>query len=150
MASLGAVLLTVLCVNALLFLGQVAVTDLNPNGPTFYNCKDSLIGGFEANNCQNNTVYVLNDGSGNITGQLPTSAGTITVTNGNIFTDTFSAIANWFAQETGLKYLYNIVAAPANFLKALNVPSEFSFAIAVIWYGFTIFIIAAFFFGRDY
>jgi len=150
MANLGAVLITVLCVNALLFLGQVAVMDLNPDGPNFYNCTDSLIGGFETNNCADSTVYVLNDGGGNITGQLPTGAGTITIASGNIFTDTFSAIANWFAQSTGLRYLYNLVAAPANFLKALNLPSEFSFAIAVIWYGFTIFIIAAFFFGRDY
>lgn len=148
--GLGTALLMVLCVNAMLFLGQAAVTNLNPEGPQFYNCKDSLIGSYEVNNCANNTVYVLNDGGGNVTSQLPTGAGTITIASGNIFTDTFSAIANWFAQIPGLKYLYNFVAAPANFIKSLQLPTEMSFAIGAIWYGVLIFMIAAFFFGRDY
>lgn len=147
MASLGLSLAIVLAVNIMLWLGQVAVLDINPAGPAFYSCKDSLIGGFEAQNCQGST-YVLNDASPQ--DQLPSGGSTVSVGNGNIFTDTFSAITGWFSQSTGLSYIYNILAAPSNFLKALGMPSEMSFAIGVFWYGFTLFIIVAFFFGRDY
>ena len=147
MASLGMTLSIVLGVNIMLWLGQVAVLELNPTGPQFYNCKDSMIGGFEAQNCQG-TQYALADSNPNA--QLPTGTGTVTTTSGTLYTDPFSVISNWFSQATGLKYIYNILAAPANFLKAIGVPSEFSFAIGAFWYGFTLFIIVAFFFGRDY
>lgn len=147
MASLGTTLAIVLGVNIMLWLGQVAVLDLNPAGPVFYNCKDSMIGSFETNNC-NGPQYTLNDK--NTVSDVPTEAAPITTSTGNIFTDTFSAIRNWFSQSTGIKYIYNILAAPANFLKAVGVPEEFIFALGAFWYGFTLFIIAAFFFGRDY
>lgn len=147
MANLGTALAIVLGVNIMLWLGQVAVLNLNPAGPVFYDCKDSMIGGFEAQNCQS-TQYVLNDADPN--SKLPTSTGTITTSNGQIYTDPFSAISNWFSQSTGIKYIYNILSAPANFLKAIGVPTEFSFAIGVFWYAYSLFIIVAFFFGRDY
>jgi hypothetical protein len=147
MANLGVTLAIVLGVNIMLWLGQVAVLDLNPAGPAFYNCEDSMIGAFEAQNCQS-TEYVLNDANPN--SQLPTGTGTITTSEGNIFTDTFSIISSWFSQSTGVKYVYNIVAAPSNFLKAIGVPSEFAFAVGAFWYGFTFFIIVAFIMGRDY
>lgn len=147
MASLGTVLAIVLGINIMLWLGQVAVLDLNPAGPTFYSCKDSLIGSFEASNCQSST-YVLNDA--NLTSQLPTGGATVNVGNGNVFTDTFSAITSWFARSTGINYIYNILAAPANFLKAIGVPDEFGFAIGAFWYGFTLLVIISYFFGRDY
>jgi hypothetical protein len=147
MASLGTALSIVLGVNIMLWLGQVAILDLNPQATVFYSCTDSIIGSFEASNCAS-TTYILNDS--NPQGQLPTGGSTINVGNGNIFTDTFSSITSWFAKSTGLNYIYNILAAPANFLKALGVPNEFSFAIGAFWYGFTLFIIVAFFFGRDY
>jgi hypothetical protein len=147
MASLGTVLAIVLGVNIMLWMGQVAVLNLNPSGPTFYSCKDSMIGSFEASNCQSSN-YVLNDA--NVTSQLPTGGSTINVGNGNVFTDTFSAISSWFTRSTGINYVYNILAAPANFLKAIGVPDEFSFAVGAFWYGFTLLVIVAFFFGRDY
>lgn len=147
MANLGVALAIVLGINIMLWLGQVAVIQLNPAGPVFYNCKNSMIGGFEANNCQSST-YILNDS--NTAGQLPSGGATISVGSGSFFVDTFSAITGWFGQATGLNYVYNIMAAPANFIKALGVPEEFGFAIGAFWYGFSLFIIVAFFFGRDY
>lgn len=147
MAELGNVLAIVLSVNALLFLGQVAAIEMNPAGPQFYNCEGSILAGFEANDCQNST-YVLEDTDP--AGQLPSQGGEIEVDSGNIFTDTFSAAINWFTESTGLKYLYSILAAPSNFLKALGLPSEFSFAVGALWYGFTLLTIVAFALGRDY
>ena len=147
MAELGNILAIVLAVNALMFLGQVAVFELNPEGPQFYNCADNLLSSFEASNCTTG-VYVLADS--NPAGQLPTQGSEISAGSGDIITDTFGAIVSWFTQSTGLKYLYNLLAAPSNFLKALGVPSAFSFAIGALWYGFTLLVIIAFILGRDY
>lgn len=147
MAELGNVLAIVLAVNAVLFLGQIAALEMNPEGPQFYNCADSMLGSFEATNCANG-IYVLNDSNPAI--QLPSSGSEIQVDSGNVFTDTFSAAMNWFTDTTGLRYLYNVLAAPTNFLKALGVPSAFSFAIGAMWYGFTLLTIVAFILGRDY
>lgn len=147
MAELGNALAIVLAVNAMLFLGQIAALEMNPQGPQFYNCADNILGTFEASNCTS-TTYVLNDADPAT--QLSTSGSEIEVNSGNIFTDTFSAAMNWFTDATGLKYLYNIVAAPTNLLKAIGVPSAFAFAVGAMWYGFTLFLILAFIFGRDY
>ena len=147
MANLGTALLIVLGVNIMLWLGQVAILDLNPVATQFYNCSDSMIGALETQNCKS-TQYVLNDA--HTTRDLPTGSGTITTNDGNIFTDVFSIISNWFSVSPGLKYVYNILAAPANFLAAIGVPSAMGFAIGAFWYGFTLFIIVAFFVGRDY
>ena len=147
MAELGNVLAVVLAVNAMLFLGQIAALEMNPAGPQFYNCAGSILGSFEANQCAGGT-YVLNDA--NPAGQLPGQGSEITVDSGNVFTDTFSAATNWFTETTGLKYLYNIVAAPSNFMKALGLPDAFAFAVGAMWYGFTLLTIIGFVLGRDY
>ena len=147
MAELGNVLAIVLAVNALLFLGQVAALELNPEGTQFYNCGENILSSFEASNCTNG-VYVLDDSDP--ASQLPSQGSEISAGTGDIITDTFSAVISWFTQSTGLRYLYNILAAPANFLKALGVPSAFAFAIGALWYGFTLLTIVAFVLGRDY
>lgn len=147
MAELGNVLMIVLAVNGMLWLGQIAALEMNPDGPQFYNCEGSMIGQFEASGCTGGT-YVLADG--NPASQLPSSGSQIEVDSGNVFTDTFSAAVSWFTDSTGLKYLYNILAAPSNFLKAIGVPSMFSFALGAMWYGFTLLTIVAFALGRDY
>lgn len=147
MAELGNVLAIVLAVNAMLFLGQIAALEMNPAGPQFYNCADNIPGVFEASECAG-TEYVLNDA--NPASQLPSSGSEIEINNGNVFTDTFSAAVNWFTDSTGLDYLYTILTAPSNVLKAIGFPSAFSFAIGFMWYGFTLLTIIAFILGRDY
>lgn len=147
MAELGNVLLVVLCVNGLLFLGQIAALELNPDGPQFYNCEDGLIGQFEIQGCTTGT-YVLN--VADPASKLPNQGSQVEINNGNVFTDTFSAAVNWFTRSTGLNYLYSILASPANFLIALHVPDVFAFALGAMWYGFTLLTIIAFILGRDY
>lgn len=147
MAELGQALAVVMAVNALLFLGQAAVLELNPSGVQFYECQDTLIGDFEAYNCQNST-YLLKDTDP--LAELPQDSGEIDTGTGNIFTDTYNAIRGWFSGSTGVGYVYGILAAPSNFLKALSVPDAYAFAIGVMWYGFTLFLIVSYFFGRDY
>ena len=147
MAELGNVLAVVLAVNAMLFLGQIAALEMNPEGPQFYNCAENILGGFEASNCATD-VYVLNDADPS--GQLPSSGSEIEVDSGNVFTDTFSAAVSWFTGATGLTYLYNVLSAPSNFLKAIGLPDAFAFAVGAMWYGFTLLTIVAFVLGRDY
>lgn len=147
MAQLGYVLAIVLGINVMLWLGQVAVTELNPAGPVFYNCQGSLIANFEASQCTG-TTYVLGDSDPSAV--LPTTGSQVQVDNGNFFTDTFGAAVSWFTQSTGLRYLYNILAAPSNFIKAVGAPSQFAFAVGAMWYAFSLLAIVAFLFGRDY
>lgn len=147
MAELGNVLAVVLAVNVMLWLGQVAALELNPAGPVFYNCEDSMLAQFEANGCAGNT-YVIDDS--NPISQLPNQGSEVEISNGNVFTDTFSAAFGWFTKSTGLDYLYNILAAPKNFLAAVGVPDAFAFAVGAMWYGFTLLCVVAFILGRDY
>ena len=144
--ELSEALAIVLAVNCILWLGQVAALQMNPEGPQFYNCQGSMIGSLEASQCAAGT-YVLDDS--NPAAKLPTAGGTIEVDSGQSYTDTFAASNNWFTDVTGLNYLYNILAAPSNFLKGIGVPSEFSFAVGAMWYGLTLFLIIAFILGRN-
>lgn len=146
MSGLGTALAVVIGINIMLWLGQVAVLQLNPAAPVFYSCTDSIIGAVEANNCQG-TTYVLNDG--NILNNLPSGTSTINIGNGNTFTDTFAVGLGWISNSLGLKYLYNIVAAPTNFFKAIGTPPEMSYVIGAAWYLITFIIIVAFLLGRD-
>lgn len=147
---LGA-LLIVMGINVMLWLGQIAALEMvQPEGPPytigpkFYNCEGSLLGDVEASGCTGSTYVLLDDDPAS---QLPNQGSEIQVDSGNVFTDTFSAAVNWFTESTGLKYLYNILAAPSNFLKAIGVPSEFAFAIGAMWYVVTLLLIIAFLLG---
>ena len=146
MAELGNVLAIVLAVNAMLFLGQVAALSINPDGPQFYNCAENILGTFDSNNCTGTYVLDVADPSG----QLPGAGSSIEVDSGNVFTDTFSSAIDWFTRSTGLQYLFNILAAPNNFLIAIGVPDAFAFIVGAMWYGFTLLTIIAFILGRDY
>ena len=147
MAELGQVLAIVLSVNAILWLGQVAALQLNPSGPVFYNCNQSMLSQFEESHC-NGQEFVMSDSDP--VAALPSGGGEVSIGEGNTFTDSLSSAISWFTEAKGIKYLYNILSAPANLLKAIGVPSEFAFAVGALWYGFTLLCIVAFIIGRDY
>lgn len=145
MSNLTVALVFVLTVNALLFLAQASVMDLNPDGEGFYNAEGSLISNFAENNDVNNPV--LNKEK--IVNSLPEGEATISPETGNLFTDTFSSVKRWFTGLPGINYIYGIVMAPYNMLKAMNLPNAFAFAIGSLWYGVTLFLIVAFFWGKE-
>lgn len=156
MGSLEQALAIVLAINVVLWLGQVSVLALVPPGsanefngvtPYFYNCKDTILGNAEANRCTTNNTHILD--TSDPSAKLPNQGSQVQISSGNIFTDTFSAAVNWFTQSTGLHYLYDILSAPVNILKAIGVPAEFSFAIGAMWYLFTLFLIVAFVLGGN-
>lgn len=144
---LPTLLITVLCVNAVLFMGQASIMNLQAEaGGTqdFYNAKGSLLCRFDANGC-NSSTYVLDDSDP--ASKLPSSEP-IAAGDGSFFTDMFSSIKRFFTDTLGLGYLADLLAAPKNFLSMLGLPNEYTFALAALWYCFTLFVIVAFFWGR--
>lgn len=140
-ANITTALIIILCVDAILFLGQTAITKINPgSAPQFLNFQGSLISRADVGN------YTI-DQSINGT-KLPAGEGSISPTTGNIFVDGFTALKNWFLESSGIGYLFAILGGPVTYLSYLNAPQEFIFSVGAIWYLMTLFLIVAFFVGR--
>lgn len=146
MTNITQALVIVMSINIMLFLGQVSVLELNPEGDLFFNCTNTLIGDLEESNCQGNT-YALTD-TDPVTG-LPRTESDVNAETGNIFTDTFNAAKDWLTGITGLDYVVAMVTAPKNFLMSIGAPPAFSFAVGVLWYSITFFLLVAWLLGRD-
>ena len=138
-------LIFVVVLNALLFMAQFAILDINPSATRFYTTKDDsgiIIERFSANG-----TYILDDSDSS--SKLPTATQSISPTTGNIFTDTFSSIKSWVSVGTGVNYITGMLSAPYNMLKWARLPDAFCFAIGSLWYAISLFIIVSFFWGKD-
>lgn len=149
MANLTSLLLIVLCMNAVLFLGQVAVIEVDPSPATaFYQCSGNMLQRFDQNNCTNTNSYVIS--SDEALEELPGGTASTSPTTGNVFTDIFSTAKDWLINNIpGLGYLKQVLTAPYNLLSSLGLPNVFVFTVGTIWYGVTFFLIVAFLFGRQ-
>lgn len=136
----------VLCINAMLFLGQNAIQQTSNDAIHFINCQGNLMGQLEQNNCSG-TEYILDDS--NPTGRLPSGETSVAPDTGFSYTDSFTGIKGFFLNTLGLGYLGMILSAPYNFLKALQLPSAFVFIIGSMWYAFSLVLIIAWLFGRN-
>lgn len=145
MSNLTTALTFVMILNVLMWFGQVSMLELNEDGTVYFNCEGTMLEMFDKNNC--NGTYELDDSE--TVSDLPTAEEDISATTGNIFTDMFSSIKDWFNDVTGLNYLYAILKAPYNLLKAIGLPNEIVFGLGALWYAITFFLIIAFFWGRD-
>lgn len=144
MSNLTTALTFVMILNCLMWFGQISMIHLDDNSTVYYNKEGSMLDSF--------TTGVGEDiqiDDSNLESLMPTAEENISPETGNIFTDMFSSIKNWFAETTGLKYLYGILKAPYNILKAMHLPNEVCFGLGMVWYGTTLFLIIAFFWGRD-
>jgi len=106
-----------------------------------------VIGGDEATNYFNYDGSMLSkydDGDYNLKefdeSDLPESESGVSP-EGNIFTDLFKTVKNWFLDVSGGKYILGIVNAIPNFLKAIGLPNEISFAIGFVWHAMTVFLV---------
>jgi len=142
MGNVSIALTFVLIMNVLMFLTQAAMLDINPEGPQFFNCKGSMLEGYDKNKCEGSPAL---DNS-KISSDLPTAEGSVSPTTGNLFTDTFSSIKTWFSRK--IDFISQIVTAPYNMLEYAGAPDSFRFAIGTLWYGLTFFLILAFFWGE--
>lgn len=138
--GLTTALLIVMAVNVMLFLGQIAVLEINPEGNKFFNYSDSMLSSYDSGD------YVINDTD--VNSQLPGLVTGVDPEQGSFWTDPIGTLKSWLLQSTGIGYLWSIVTAPANFLKALGLPAAFSFSIGALWYALTLFLIISWVMGR--
>jgi hypothetical protein len=149
--SVAAALLLVLCIDGILFAGQSAIHDISVEmgtgaNLTFLNYHDSFISSFDAGN------YTVS--TNNSAGGLPDANPSVSADTGDIFTDTFTSIKNWFTDAVsgigkGIRIFFGILGGPYTYVSAMNLPSWFAYMIGAIWYGLTFFLIVAFITGRQ-
>jgi len=147
MGNLTTAMVFVLTLNVLMFLTQATILQLNPDAGqnSFFSNQNQILYDYDKNKGVGDPVL----DTANTYDNLPSSEQGISPDNNNPFTDVFKSAKNWLSEKTGAKYLGQIVSAPYNMLKAMNLPNAFSFAIGTLWYGVTLFLIIAFIFGRD-
>ena len=129
----------ILSVNVFLFLGGNAIQDINGSDFSFFNPNNNMIGKYDTGN------YTLTE---DLTGNLPSGSGSISPETGNLFTDTFSTLKNWFLDTTGLGFIFDIVNALPNFLKIFLDPT-LAYALGFFWHVLTIFLIINFIKGGE-
>lgn len=135
-------LIFVVVLDAFLFMGQVAIDDINPAGHTEFFDKAASI---TAENDLGN--YSLDQ---DVLGKLPQGEGSVSPETGNIFTDIFTSIKSWIAETTGLNYLLSYVNAFPNFLAAILPGAPvFVFIIGSMWHTINVFAIVLLIWGRD-
>lgn len=133
MSEFSNTLAIVLGLNLFLFMGQIAVLDMNPN-QTFYNCEGTIVSSF-SENCT--TGDRLNSATAFNTENLPEQPSSAD----NPFIDIFNAMKSWFLSEFGSSYLGQVLLAPYNLLSFMGLPVEFIFIIGTVWYGLTFFLL---------
>lgn len=136
--SIGGALLLMLCIDGVMFLGQVAIHNINPDSTLTF-MQGSALDSYNAGN------YTLNQNDpGSL---LPSGQPSISPGDSNLFVDTFTALWNWFASVPGLNIIFAILGGPTIFLSAIA-PIEFVFVVGAVWYGVTLFLLVAFVVGR--
>ena len=141
MGNLTIAVIFVTILNVLMFLTQASMLQLNPEGLKFYNCEGTFLETYDVNKCSGTPVL----DTSKISDELPTVDGSVSPTTGNLFTDTFTAIKNWFT--TKINFVGQIVSAPYTMLKFAGVPETLRYAIGTLWYVISVFLIMAFFIG---
>lgn len=136
MGNVTTALVFVMLLNVLMFLTQASMIALNSDSIRFYDVSGSIIEGMNI------------DKDINPEDKLP-SLQDIQVSSGNPFTDIFNSIISWFKTSTGLSYIYGIVTAPYQILKALGLPTSVAWGLGALWYGISLFCVIAFAFGRE-
>ena len=148
MGNLTTALMVVLTLNILMFVVQASMNNIADAGnqPKIYNCEGTMLGTYSANCSAGDTAILDNT---DVPALFPGNSEATSPTTGNIFTDVFTSIKNWFLDTLGLKYIYNILTAPYNIIKIIGLPNEIEFALSTFWYGLTAFLVIAFLWWRD-
>lgn len=144
MGNLTIATIFVVTLNVLMFLSQIAMLNINPDGSICYHSDGTVIGETirEQGNLSVAETSALDD--------LPGSEGTV-ISGGSsgVFTDIFNNILSWMKSAPGLKYVYGVVSAPYNILNCMNLPSEFVIGMGTLWYLVSLLVLVAFLWGRD-
>jgi hypothetical protein len=142
-------LLFVLCVDAFLFLGQIAVLNINPSSHTLDAFDSHLISQAQA---QGSPYELQNVNASNVQGMFPDAQQSIGGTESGGFADIWNTIKSWIFTNTPLGIILQIIGAPYFFLKAILPSVELApvvYAIGAIWYLFSLVSIISWALGRD-
>lgn len=145
MGNLTTITLFMVIINLLMWFSALAIVDLNPEmeGSVCYQKSGSII---DKEIHYNNNMTTLTDSIGD---DLPRAEGSVNAGSTNIFTDIFNNILGWVKSAPGIKYAYAVIAAPMNILTCLNMPSEYSVGLGVLWYVTSLVVLLAFLWGRE-
>lgn len=132
----------VLGLNLLIFFVGGAITSLGGSSP-FDDAQNPLM---KFNAKEGN--FTNPELPANYTGFLPSGVQAVEPDTGGFFTDIFSSIKSWVVDATGLGWLLSILSGPKVLLAAMGLPDALAWAIAALWYGVSILIIASYIFGR--
>lgn len=142
-------LLVVLFIDAFLFLGQLAVVNMNPNSHTLDAFDSHLVKQFE----KNGTTYELaNADSNSLETMFPGSQEQVGSSNSGAFADIWNTVRSWIFTNTPLGVILQIIGAPYFFLKAILPGVEYQavvFTIGAVWYAFSAFAVIAWALGRE-
>ena len=116
-------------INVILFMVQISSDKINPDSSSLYTYEGSFMQDYDSGD------YILNQ---NESGIIPTSEGSVSPTTGNLFTDVFASVKNWFSNSLGGKYFTQLLWGIPNILKSLSIPSEIAFALGVFWHTLTV------------
>jgi len=141
MGNFAMAFLVMISINLMLWLGQVAILSVEPGGVQFIDYEGNVFNRFESGNFELNESDPYN--------MLPKGRGAVDPETGNIFTDIFNSIKGWVATNTGATYVQQVISAPYNFLKALQLPPEFVYGFGTFWYILTLLSFVLMMWGRD-
>lgn len=145
MGNLTIATVFIVAANILIFMVGMSMAAINPDGNVCTSGEGSLI---DETIYQNTNYTVANT---NITRDLPTSESSPISAGGTsiTFTDIFNNVLEWFTKATGIKYVYDVIAAPYNILKCMGLPVEFTAAIGTLWYLISLLVFVSFLWGRE-
>lgn len=138
-SNLTTALVIVLCLELVMILGQVAVSNINPEGTVFQN--ESLF-----------TTLTMSDGTtlnDTITGDVLPSAGSGVDVDSSEYTDSISSVRSWAFGNTGQRILVTLLFGPSVYLTYMRAPAELVLAVGGLWFCLTVLLIVGFFTGRN-
>jgi hypothetical protein len=111
-------------ISTVLFMFQASIDALSPQASTLYVYEGSIIEAYDDGNY--NLKIDANEG-------IPELSKEVTTDSDGGFTDIFQAIKSWFQDTKAGRIINSLYYSVPNTLKQIGVPSEFSFALGVLW-----------------
>jgi len=139
--KLGTYLVIMFSINAILFLAQSSITDINPEGPNFLDISLSPLGQF----LNDDGGLIINASAIGIDVEEP-----VETTGTNVFTDAFKKVKQWWNKlDRNFGFLTGMLKQPYGFMLQIGIHPAICVAFGTIWYVFIAFLIAGFITGRN-
>lgn len=126
-------LIIILSVDLIMFLGQGAMTDMNPTGTQFHDYSGSMLEHYDSEH----TI--------NFTNMLPDAQQSVGI-EGDSFTDTFLTAKSWVTSVANGIFVF--FTAPVDILVNIGTPGAIVSILKAFWVGITLFLVGAFLLGR--